>query len=157
MKSNYDFCFLVAMFSNDLCRPLILKFENVSSVKGISGNRYVLDDLFFANSSTKKDNWCFEAPKSWSNPKQDERQQFPNGVFNLGLCKFNSSTFISQPHFLEADPYYLNQFVDGSLKPDARKHQTTLVIGNNNDLYSVSLLGIIKLSRNFFNNNYSYN
>merc|ERR1712136_9572 len=53
---------------------------------------------------------------------------FPNGVFNLGLCKFNSSTFISQPHFLDADPYYVNQFVDGSLRPDASKHQTTLVI-----------------------------
>jgi len=118
----------VAMFSNDLCRPLILKFENVSSAKGISGNRYVLDDKFFANSTSNKENWCFEAPKSWSNPKQDERQQFPNGVFNLGLCKFNSSTFISQPHFLDADPYYVNQFVDGSLRPDASKHQTTLVI-----------------------------
>jgi len=118
----------VAMFSNDLCRPLILKFENVSSAKGIWGNRYVLDDLFFANSSTNKENWCFEAPQSWSNPKQDQRQQFPNGVFNLGLCKFNSSTFISQPHFLDADPFYINQFVDGSLKPDATKHQTTLVI-----------------------------
>ena len=118
------------MFSNDLCRPLILKFENVSSAKGIWGNRYVLDDLFFANSSTNKENWCFEAPQSWSNPKQDQRQQFPNGVFNLGLCKFNSSTFISQPHFLDADPFYINQFVEGSLKPDAAKHQTTLVIGN---------------------------
>ena len=129
-KNKLDFIFLsVAMFSNDLCRPIIFKFDSLHSVKGIWGNRYVLDDMFLANSTKNKDNWCFEAPKSWKSPKQTDRLQFPSGVFNMGLCKFNSSTFISQPHFLHADPFYVNQFADGSLHPDENKHQTSIVIG----------------------------
>jgi len=118
----------VAMFSNDLCRPIIFQFDKESSVKGVWGNRYTIDDMFFANSTINKDNWCFEAPKSWANPKSTERLQFPSGVYNMGLCKFNSSTFISQPHFLGADPFYINQFVEGSLNPDEAKHQTSIVI-----------------------------
>ena len=117
------------MFSNDLCRPIIFQFDKESSVKGVWGNRYTIDDMFFANSTINKDNWCFEAPKSWANPKSTERLQFPSGVYNMGLCKFNSSTFISQPHFLGADPFYINQFVEGSLNPDEAKHQTSIIIG----------------------------
>ena len=124
-----QYFFLVAMFSNDLCRPIIFQFDKESSVKGVWGNRYTIDDMFFANSTINKDNWCFEAPKSWANPKSTERLQFPSGVYNMGLCKFNSSTFISQPHFLGADPFYINQFVEGSLNPDEAKHQTSIVIG----------------------------
>lgn len=118
----------LAMFSNDLCRPIMFKFDSPYSVKGIWGNRYILDDMFLANSTENKDNWCFEAPTSWTKPNQTDRLQFPSGVFNLGLCKFNSSTFISQPHFLNADPFYVNQFEDGSLHPDEKKHQTSIVI-----------------------------
>ena len=123
--------FSVAMFSNDLCRPIIFKFEGTSSVKGISGNRYTLDDMFFANSTKNPDNWCFEAPKDWkrTNDNTSERLQFPSGVYNVGLCQFNSSAFISQPHFLHADEFYVNQFINGSLKPDEKKHETSIVIG----------------------------
>ena len=122
-------CFSVAMFSNDLCRPILFNFDRLYSVKGIWGNRYKIDDMFFANSTKNEDNWCFEAPKSYDNPKKTERLQFPSGVFNMGLCKFNSSTFISQPHFYQADPFYLNQFVEGSLNPNEAEHQTSIVIG----------------------------
>ena len=143
------------MFSNDLCRPIIFQFDKESSVKGVWGNRYTIDDMFFANSTINKDNWCFEAPKSWANPKSTERLQFPSGVYNMGLCKFNSSTFISQPHFLGADPFYINQFVEGSLNPDEAKHQTSIVIGmfqlflkyRNNRCKNVPLLDFILIKR----------
>merc|ERR1712020_252253 len=96
--------------------------------RNISGNQYTLDDMFLANSTINGDNWCFEAPKDWKqNNKKSERVQFPSGVYNMGLCKFNSSTFISQPHFLGADPFYMNQFVEGSLNPDEKKHETKIV------------------------------
>ena len=117
------------MFSNDLCRPLVLNFDGVRSVKGVWGNRYTLNEMFFANGTENKDNWCFEAPKSFKKPKKTDRIRFPSGVFNLGLCKFNSSTFISQPHFYQADPFFLNQFADDSLSPNQKKHETSLVIG----------------------------
>ena len=143
------------MFSNDLCRPIIFQFDKESSVKGVWGNRYTIDDMFFANSTINKDNWCFEAPKSWANPKSTERLQFPSGVYNMGLCKFNSSTFISQPHFLGADPFYINQFVEGSLNPDEAKHQTSIVIGmfqlvlkyRNNRCENFPLLDFIVIKR----------
>ena len=118
------------MFSNDLCRPMLLSYDGPGTVKGISGNRYIIDNMFFANSTINKENWCFEAPESYDNPNDSERRlQFPSGVYNMGLCKFNSSTFISQPHFFQADPFYLNQFAKGSLNPDEKRHQTSIIIG----------------------------
>ena len=124
--------FLVSMFSNDLCRPLVLSFDGQQPIKGIWGNRYRMDEMFLANSTVNKDNWCFEAPKSFKNRTEDTTIQFPSGVYNLGLCKFNSSTFISQPHFYQADPSYLHQFAEGSLRPDKKKHETAFVIGMKN-------------------------
>jgi len=118
----------ILMFSSDLCRPLSLSYDSFSPANGVYGNRYTLDKSFFANSTENEANWCFEAPKNWTNPKDDERLQFPSGIFNLGLCKSNSSTFLSQPHFFGADPFYVNQFAEGSLTPDEAKHQTSLVI-----------------------------
>ena len=121
------------MFSNDLCRPLILTADGQSEVKGIWGNRYIIDKMFFANSTENSDNWCFERQKdnhSQNSSQGEETWQYPRGVYNLGLCKFNSSTFISQPHFYQADPWYIEQFHPNStLRPDQKKHETAFVIG----------------------------
>ena len=118
----------ISLFSNDLCRPIIFDFVSSRAVKGVWGNLYSIGKMFLANSTINEDNWCYEAPLSYDNPKKDERLQFPSGVFNQGLCKFNSSAFVSQPHFYQADTFYLNQFVNGSLDPDQTKHETSMVI-----------------------------
>lgn len=49
------------------------------------------------------------------------RHEWPAGVFTLAPCKFNAPIYLSMPHFLDAEPYYLAR-VDG-LKPDRRKHE----------------------------------
>lgn len=49
------------------------------------------------------------------------RQEWPNGVFTLAPCKFNAPIYMSMPHFLDADPYFISQ-VDG-LQPQPDKHE----------------------------------
>ncbi|CAG2169576.1 unnamed protein product [Oppiella nova] len=53
-------------------------------------------------------------------------REFPSGVFGLSVCYFGAPIFISNPHFLKADPYYLTT-VSG-LKPDSDAHQSFLDI-----------------------------
>ena len=47
-----------------------------------------------------------------------------NGVHNIGKLTANSPTYLSLPHFLNADQKFLNA-VSG-LKPDEEKHDFTL-------------------------------
>lgn len=49
------------------------------------------------------------------------RHEWPAGVFTLAPCKFNAPIYISMPHFLDADPYFLSR-VNG-LSPDRDKHE----------------------------------
>lgn len=49
------------------------------------------------------------------------RHEWPAGVFTLAPCKFNAPIYISMPHFLDADSYFLSR-VDG-LSPDRDKHE----------------------------------
>lgn len=49
------------------------------------------------------------------------RQEWPAGVFTLAPCKFNAPIYLSMPHFMDADPYFLSK-VDG-LEPDPSKHE----------------------------------
>lgn len=61
-----------------------------------------------------------------------------NGVQNISKCYGGVSSFISQPHFLNADPLFLNM-VDG-LKPDEEKHDLTLQFVP----VSIFILGVYK-------------
>lgn len=45
----------------------------------------------------------------------------PSGVLNVSTCRQNSPTFLSLPHFYDADPYFVNA-VEG-LKPEKEKHE----------------------------------
>ncbi len=102
----------VEMFSNDLCRfklyfivttngifshfgffalrPLELAYDSWSFVKGTSGKRYVIDSMFFANSSVNHNNWCYE-----------NGVQLPSGLYNASSCRFGAPIFMSQPHFYQ--------------------------------------------------------
>lgn len=39
----------------------------------------------------------------------------------MSKCRFGAPAYVSFPHFLDADPWYLNS-VDG-LKPDRKEHE----------------------------------
>ncbi|XP_063920980.1 protein peste-like, partial [Zophobas morio] len=50
----------------------------------------------------------------------------PSGAANFSDTKYGIPVFISMPHFLKADPYYLS-LIDG-LKPDANIHQSAMTV-----------------------------
>lgn len=50
----------------------------------------------------------------------------PFGAANFSDTKYGIPVFISMPHFLKADPYYLS-LIDG-LKPDANIHQSAMTV-----------------------------
>jgi len=101
-------------FSTDLCRSL--KFEREESVShfGLKGQRFVLSPTAFANSSVCPDNSCYG-------------NNLPSGVQNNTRCKVESPAFVSRPHFMLADPFYLEQFQSG-ISPDVSRHESEIVL-----------------------------
>ena len=51
-------------------------------------------------------------------------QPLINGLLNVSTCKFDSPAYVSYPHFYLGDPLLVNQFAEGSLKPDPAKHES---------------------------------
>lgn len=104
----------VELYSNDLCRPLRMDFDSVQQMNGIRGNMYKLTPKFFANATDNPDNECY-----FSNA--------PSGVYNASSCRFGAPIFMSQPHFFQADPFYLNE-VQSGLNPVEKKHETAFFV-----------------------------
>ncbi len=92
----------VQLYNPDLCRTIKLDFARESKTKNgnVSGYVYEVTPEVFANSSVNPDNACFEG---------DSHHQLPGGVFNASACRFGAPIFMSQPHFFQADPFYLQQ------------------------------------------------
>merc|ERR1719288_94229 len=72
-----------------------------------------LTRAFFANGTENPLNSCYEPVE----------EQLMSGVYNTSLCRYGAPVFISQPHFLNADPYY-SSLVQSGLSPDPSLHST---------------------------------
>lgn len=107
----------IEMFSNDLCRSLKFNFNKEIYVKGISSYEFIADHSLFANGTENPENSCYEPQTLF----------LPSGVFNTSVCRFGAPVFISQPHFLQADQYYLDMIGKG-LSPNSSLHNTYLRI-----------------------------
>jgi len=107
----------IELYSNDLCRPMRLHNKGPQIVKGVQGVRYEMTPEFFANRSDNPSNWCFDGGREW-----------PSGVFNVSACRFGAPVFLSQPHFYQADPWYVSQLSQGSVNPDPERHSTYFVL-----------------------------
>ncbi|XP_059095164.1 protein croquemort-like isoform X1 [Tigriopus californicus] len=103
------------LFSHDACRTLSFNFKGKSKVENVPGLLYKLDETTFANESTYAPNYCFN-------------NNLPTGVQNSTQCKQDSPAYISFPHFYQADPYYQNQFQDGSIQPEGDLHESRIVL-----------------------------
>eukprot|EP00092_Neocalanus_flemingeri_P084124 GFUD01105638.1.p1 GENE.GFUD01105638.1~~GFUD01105638.1.p1 ORF type:complete len:511 (-),score=100.83 GFUD01105638.1:901-2433(-) len=103
----------IEMFSNDLCRTLRLNFNKEVTVKGINSYEYRADRSFFANGTENTLNACYEPAGVF----------LPSGVYNTSICRFGAPVFVSQPHFYQADPYYLDMIASG-LSPNSTLHST---------------------------------
>jgi len=101
----------IELYSNDLCRTLRFNFAQEVDVKGINSYEYVADKSFFANGTMNPANKCFDS------------QDIPSGLFDSSACRFGAPVFISQPHFYQADTYYLDKIQSG-LTPNSSLHAT---------------------------------
>lgn len=107
----------IDLFSNDLCRSIRLPFKSEVDIEGIKSYEFVADKSFFANGTENPLNSCYEPVG----------EQLRSGVYNTSLCRYGAPVFISQPHFLNADPYYLS-LVQSGLSPDPTLHGTSFKV-----------------------------
>jgi len=104
----------IQLFSNDLCRSLRFTYSHEVEVAGIDSYEYIAGEMMFANGTENPLNSCYEQPGL----------SLPSGVFNSSLCRFGAPVFISQPHFYQADPYFLSLLDSRSLHPNKEKHRS---------------------------------
>jgi hypothetical protein len=87
-----------------------LEYSDEVAVSGLTGYRYVMNKYFVDNGTSDPGKVC-----------KFEEDCLPHGVVNVSTCRHGAPAFISNPHFLDADPYYVSQ-VSG-LQPEVDKHQ----------------------------------
>lgn len=100
----------VAMFSPEMCRSVLLDFEEEKDVHGVKTLKFSGGDRTVDNGTLYPENECYCSGDC-----------VPSGLFNVSSCRFGTPVFMSFPHFYNADPFYLEQ-IDG-MKPDKKKHQ----------------------------------
>jgi hypothetical protein len=104
-------------FSPDICKPIrFQRTEDYLHRGSLPVSKFsIIPHQTFGNVSTNPDNHCFHA-------------NMPTGVHNSTGCKDEGimPVFVSLPHFLGADPVYLDQFQPGSMNPDPEKHSASM-------------------------------
>ena len=87
------------------------------SIMGVDSIKYsVKPEKTFGNKVTNPENACFN-------------NNLPYGVQNSTGCKGGDTslkTFVSLPHFHGADPFFVNQFHEGSLQPNQTQHSASI-------------------------------
>lgn len=103
----------IELFTPDMCRTIPFDYEKDVTVHGITGYRYSVGDRALDNGVKFRENSCFNG---------DDGEPVPSGVMNISACRYGSPVFMSLPHYLGADSFYLNE-VDG-LEPNKEKHES---------------------------------
>jgi hypothetical protein len=91
------------------------EFLDEVTVSGLTGYRYVMSKYFVDNGTSDLGTIC-----------KFEEDCFPQGVLNVTTCSHGAPAFISNPHFFNADPYYVSQMT--GLQPEADKHQFYVIL-----------------------------
>lgn len=103
-------------FSPDMCRTVTLDYADEVDVHGVTGYKYIAYNTLMDNGTFNPSTKCF-----------CNGECFPMGLVNVSACKGGAPSFVSMPHFLHADPYYINK-LDGVSAPDKEKHQLYIVL-----------------------------
>lgn len=104
----------IRMFLGDICRPITLYLKGKEKLHDVTVNTYeVTSDTF---NYQRDENICY-CP-SYGCPK--------NGVADVSQCTFDTPSAASLPHFLYADPWYVNQVT--GLSPNSSKHSFSIKI-----------------------------
>ncbi|XP_028274400.1 scavenger receptor class B member 1 isoform X2 [Parambassis ranga] len=94
-------------YSPDACRSMEFIYQRSGDFKGVPLYRFSSSKNLFANGTEY-------APNEGFCPCRQ------SGLLNVSSCRYNSPTFISQPHFYNADPVLLD-YVQG-LHPTEEEH-----------------------------------
>lgn len=106
------------VFTGDLGRSICLEFEREVSFKGIDLYRFVAPQHVLGNKTINPDNICFCTPRC-----------LDTGVLNISRVRNGAPLVVSQPHFFQAAPEYINGVL--GMHPNANEHQTFLEIEPN--------------------------
>lgn len=94
----------ITLFVSDLCRSMMLEYNDTQSIEGINGYVYVGGRHLLDDGNLFPDNKCF-----CSNKPREEGCSLPTGVANVSLCRYGAPAFVSYPHFYLSDPYYTDK------------------------------------------------
>ena len=106
---------ILRFFSSDICRSIYATFVREYSLEGINLYRFVPPKAVFEDPRINPANKGFCTT-----------QCFKAGVLDISVCKNGVPIIMSQPHFYQADPGYINA-VKG-VNPIRSQHQTFLDI-----------------------------
>ncbi|XP_005188827.2 protein peste [Musca domestica] len=109
----------VWMYVPNVCRAVPLDYTETVSVHGVTAYKYSGTERSVDNGTIYPENKCFCV-----NNKCEA-----SGVFSIAPCKYNSSIYMSYPHFYKADPIYL-EAIEG-LKPEKEKHEFFMTLEPN--------------------------
>ncbi|XP_077895488.1 scavenger receptor class B member 1 isoform X1 [Ictidomys tridecemlineatus] len=98
-------------YSPEACRSMKLIYQEPGMFQGIPTYRFVAPKTLFANGSVYP-------------PNEGFCPCLESGIQNVSTCRFGAPLFLSQPHFLNADPV-LAEAVAG-LHPDPEEHSLFL-------------------------------
>lgn len=106
------------MFTPGLCRSFPFHFESEgSSIFGVPVYKYSVPPSFLQNPTSNPENTCYFS---------QIRKPYPeNGVFPMRGCG-KGPMMLSQPHFYQGSPTYLNQTL--GLSPQKEKHEMTMYL-----------------------------
>ncbi|XP_017877903.1 protein croquemort-like isoform X2 [Ceratina calcarata] len=107
----------ITFFVSDICTYMSLTYDNITVHKGLSGLRYISDDVMLDNGQKVPWRKCYCATPDHC---------IPSGVLDISRCKWNAPAFISMPHFYLADPSYRERVT--GMKPDKEKHEIRIAI-----------------------------
>ena len=85
------------------------------TVNGITGYHYVINESLMDNGTVDPSRQC-----------NCGGECLPRGVINTTECMISSPSYVSNPHFLDADPFYRHQ-VKG-MKPDPDIHRFYITV-----------------------------
>lgn len=105
----------IQYFFTDFCRSVVLDYLDEVMVEGVLGYRYIISPNVFDNGTLNRANECY-----------CNGECLPYGSLNVSGCWFGLPVFVTNPHFMDADLFFISQ-VEG-LKPDKNIHTTTAVL-----------------------------
>jgi len=137
----------IDFFSTDICRPIRFdREEEEVSVLGVDSIKYsLIPRNTFGDAETSPDNICYN----------DANRNLPYGVHNATGCKGGGDTtlktFVSLPHFHGADPFFIDQFKQGSFNSSSSKHSASITVQESTSIPTEVLMRlqiILQLSPN---------